>query len=292
MLKRRLGKSSIEVSVLGFGAGQIGDIAIEDCKVENILNSVLDNGINLIDTARGYYSSEERIGKFISHRRDEFILSTKVGYGIEGFQDWSYEIIEAGINEALRILKTDYIDIVFLHSCPSDVIINNGLMDAMDKAVESGKIKIAGYSGENEDLKFAIDTNRFGCIQTSINLFDQRGINNLLPAAIDNNIGIIGKRTLANAPWRFTDQPSGEYCENYWHRMREMNLKFDLPWDEVALRFALYSSGATSSLIGTTNQKHLEQNINLADKGALPDDIVDEIRKSFLANDKDWFGQV
>ena len=292
MITRKLGNTGFNISALGFGAGQIGDTAIEDGKVEHILNSALDNGINFIDTARGYYSSEERIGKFLSHRRDEFVLSTKVGYGIEGYQDWSYEIIEAGINEALKNLKTDFIDIVFLHSCPSDVITNNGLMDAMDKAIEAGEIKVAGYSGENEDLKFAINSKGFGCVQTSVNIFDQRGINNLLPIALENEMGIIGKRTLANAPWGFSDQPVGEYCESYWLRMKEMNLEFNLPWDEIAIRFALYSTNVDCSLIGTTNHEHLLHNIKLAEKGPLPKDIVAAIKKSFIAKDKDWIGQV
>ncbi|MCL6494566.1 MAG: aldo/keto reductase [Ignavibacterium sp.] len=84
MIYRKFGNTDLQVSAIGFGAGEIGDYNLPDSEVEKLLNTALDLGINLIDTARGYYASEERIGKFISHRRGEFILSTKVGYGIDG----------------------------------------------------------------------------------------------------------------------------------------------------------------------------------------------------------------
>src|SRR5262244_1850636 len=97
---RRFGNTGLTVSALGYGAGQIGDLRIDEKDVERILNSVLDCGITLIDTARGYGASEERIGKHISHRRHEFVLSTKVGYGIPGYSDWTYDCIKAGVDEA------------------------------------------------------------------------------------------------------------------------------------------------------------------------------------------------
>ena len=112
MIYRNFGNTGLKVSALGFGAGEIGDYAVSENDSERILNAVLDLGVNLIDTARGYFASEERIGKYISHRRKEFILSTKVGYSIEGYADWSYDIILAGVDNALRLMKTDYIDIV------------------------------------------------------------------------------------------------------------------------------------------------------------------------------------
>lgn len=133
----------------------------------------MDLGINLIDTARGYYASEERIGKYISYRRKEFILSTKVGYSIEGYADWSYDIILAGVDNALRLMKTDYIDIVHLHSCDLNSLQRGEVIEALNKTIEQGKVRVAAYSGENEELKFAVDSNKFGSVQTSINICDQ-----------------------------------------------------------------------------------------------------------------------
>ena len=116
MIYRTFAGEDIKVSALGYGAGLIGISDLDNNSVEVLLNSVLDLGINLIDTARGYGLSEERIGQFISHRRKEFILSTKVGYDIPGTTDWTYDCIIKGIDAALVKPRTDYIDIVHLHS--------------------------------------------------------------------------------------------------------------------------------------------------------------------------------
>src|SRR5665647_1909397 len=105
---RQFGFTGLKVSALGFGAGHIGDYNSDEKSIDNLLNTAVDLGVNLIDTARGYGASEERIGKFLSHRRDEIILSTKVGYSIPGYQDWTYDLSLIHISEALKQLRTDY----------------------------------------------------------------------------------------------------------------------------------------------------------------------------------------
>ena len=145
---RNFADTGIKVSTLGFGAGQIGDHSISEIEIEKILNTILDYGINLIDTARSYGCSEERIGRHLSHRRSEFILSTKIGYGIEGYKDWTYDCITAGIETALQTLRTDYIDIVHFHSCPIETLQNTNVIEALNKAVEAGKVRVAAYSGK------------------------------------------------------------------------------------------------------------------------------------------------
>lgn len=101
--KRQFGRTGIEVSALGYGAGHIGAESLSDKDAESILNAVVDRGITLIDTARGYHLSEERIGKFLcATRRDEIVLSTKVGYGVEGVPDWTYQSVYRGIDEARK----------------------------------------------------------------------------------------------------------------------------------------------------------------------------------------------
>ena len=104
MIYRNFGNTGLEISIIGFGAGEIGDLAIEDAKVDAILNFALDNGINLIDTARGYYyASEDRIGKFISHRFfDSLFSQPKLATELRDKEDWSYECIIAGVDEARR----------------------------------------------------------------------------------------------------------------------------------------------------------------------------------------------
>ncbi|MFN3871529.1 MAG: aldo/keto reductase [Ignavibacterium sp.] len=289
MIYREFGNTGFKVSAIGFGAGEIGDYSISDSEVDKLLNAALDLGINLIDTARGYFASEERIGKFISHRRNEFILSTKVGYGIEGYSDWTYDIILAGIDEALRILKTDYIDIVHLHSCDINVLIKGEVIEALQKAKRVGKIRVAAYSGENDALEYAINSDKFDSIMTSVNICDQYSLNNLIPAAKQKNLGVIAKRPIANAPWRFNDRPFGNYAEEYWLRLKEMKLPEQENWLDTFLRFSVFAEGIDSVIIGTTNISHLKTNIEIIEKGPLNPSLTKYIKKSFNGN---WMGLI
>jgi aryl-alcohol dehydrogenase-like predicted oxidoreductase len=289
---RDFGNTGIKVSALGFGAGEIGDLAVPDKQVETILNTALDYGINLIDTARGYFASEERIGKFIGHRREEYVLSTKVGYGVEGHEDWSYESVSIGIDEALKKMNTDYIDIVHLHSCNVEQLDSGYATDALLKAVEEGKVRISAYAGDNAPLGFAIECGKFRSIITSLNVFDQRIISNNLSRAKDNSMGVIAKRPVGNAPWRFKDRPEGHYCETYWDRMKAMRLDFGKNWQEIALRFSAYIWGVDSCIVGTTKVEHLKANVDIMNKGKLDDEIINNIRKVFRDNDDNWIAQV
>lgn len=289
MIYRNFGKTGLEVSAVGFGAGQIGDYNIPEKQVEHLLNAALDLGINLIDTARGYYASEERIGKYISHRRNEFVLSTKIGYGIEGFNDWTSEIIIAGVDEALRILRTDFIDIVHLHSCNIDILRRGEVIEALHKVIESGKIKVAAYTGENEELRFAVDSNSFGSIMTSVNICDQIDIESSIKSAAEKGMGVVAKRPLANAPWRFNERPFGNYAETYWLRWKEMNLPEQEDWLDTFIRFSVFTDGIDSAIVGTISPDHLKQSIHAIEKGPLPDDIYILIRNSF---NPDWRGEV
>uniref|UniRef100_A0A832CX96 Aldo/keto reductase n=1 Tax=Ignavibacterium album TaxID=591197 RepID=A0A832CX96_9BACT len=284
MIYRKFGNTDLQVSAIGFGAGEIGDYNLPDSEVEKLLNTALDLGINLIDTARGYYASEERIGKFISHRRGEFILSTKVGYGIDGYADWSYEIILAGIDEALQIMKTDHIDVVHLHSCSTETLQRGEVIDALLEAKKKGKIKFAAYSGENQALEFAINTGKFDSIMTSVNICDQHSLNKLIPIAKEKYLGIIAKRPIANAPWKFSERPLGNYAEEYWLRWKEMNLPDSDNWLETFLRFTVFAEGVDSAIVGTTNINHLKNDIELIQKGPLDKTLVSQIKSAFRDN--------
>lgn len=289
MIYRELGKTGLKVSAIGFGAGEIGDYSISDSEVDKLLNAALDLGINLIDTARGYYASEERIGRFLSHRRNEFILSTKVGYGIEGYNDWTYEIILAGIDEALRVMKTDYIDIVHLHSCDINVLKKGEVTEALLKAKQMGKIRVAAYSGENDALEYAISSDKFDSIMTSVNICDQYSLNNLIPMAKQKHLGVIAKRPIANAPWRFVERPVGNYAEEYWLRWKEMNLPESENWLDTFLRFSIYADGIDSAIIGSTNVNHLQTDIQIIEKGPLNPALANYIKTSF---NEHWMGLI
>ena len=289
---RDFGTTGIKVSPLGLGAGHLGDNTLSNKEAERLLNRALDLGVTLFDTARGYERSEERIGAYLSHRRTEVIISTKVGYGIEGLADWTYDCILAGVHQALRLMKTDYLDIVHLHSCPVEILRQGAVTDALQQSVEQGIVRVAAYSGENEHLNFALESNRFRSLQCSINICDQRTLDGLLQRAKERGMGIIAKRPVANAPWRFSERPVGRYAEEYWKRWKAMNLEFEIPWQELALRFTAYTWGVDSCIVGTTSLNHLQQNIKSINKGKLPQSIIDELRSAFHRHDSNWVGQV
>lgn len=289
---RQFGKTRLKVSALGYGAGQIGADHISEKKAKSILNTVLDSGINLIDTARGYGASEERIGKAISKRRDEFVLSTKVGYGIEGVPDWTYDAVKIGIDEAISKMKSEWIDIVHLHSCPKQTLQQGEVIRALEDAQQEGKIVVGAYSGENHDLEYAVLSERFGSMMASINVFDQKIIDWQLPRAKNRSMGVIAKRPLGNAPWRFSEFPEGDYSAQYWLRMKDMALDFGSDWDDFALRFSAFTYGVDSCIVGTTNLKNLKKNVDNIEKGILPQEIINQIREAFVSNDKNWMGEI
>ncbi len=293
MQMKPYGRSGLDVSVLGLGAGQVGDEKLLESDAAQLLNTALDLGITLIDTARGYGQSEERIGRHLSHRRAEFVLSTKVGYGIEGHPDWSAGIIEAGVDEALRRMRTDYIDIVHLHSCELSTLQAGDVVDALMRVREKGKIRVAAYSGENQALDWAVASGCFGGVECSVNLFDQANLGDPLSRARKDGLGVIAKRPLGNAPWRFGERPVGDYAETYWERMQR--LAYDttgLAWDEFALRFSAWQSEVSCAIVGTASVAHLRHNVEIAAKGPLPADVVIAVQDRFAACGGNWAGQV
>ncbi|MBX7246400.1 MAG: aldo/keto reductase [Candidatus Sumerlaeaceae bacterium] len=293
MKKRQFGNTGIEVSVLGLGGGQVGSDSLSDADADRFLNTVLDLGITLIDTARMYGHSEERIGKYISHRRDEYILSSKCGYTIPGYEDWTYDCVIAGVDRALDLMKTDRVDIMHLHSCPKEVLERGDVIQALEDVVKAGKVRFAAYSGENEALEYAIGTGRFASLQTSVNFCDQRGISQYLPEATQRGMGVIAKRPLANAPWLYDQRPVGQYVEVYWERFHAMGLPtFDLPWDEVALRFAAFAPGVSSIISGTAKPDHIRRNAEILAKGPLPEPIIITMTETYASHGDCWPGQI
>jgi len=297
MRRMPYGTTGLSVSILGLGAGQVGGASVTDAQADSLLNGVLDAGITLIDTARGYGQSEARIGRYISHRRSEFILSTKIGYGVDGHEDWTYSCIRAGIERALTLMRTDELDIVHLHSCRADVLRDSGVVDALLEARDAGLIRAAAYSGENADLAHALQSGVFDGYMASVNICDQRVIDDALPAMHAQKVGFIAKRPIANAPWVHAQRPAGQYVEPYWDRFRAMGFQNDRPpgdagWADIALRFAAYTPGVSCSIVGTASLDHLRANIAAVNRGPLDPDAIALFREAFHRCDTDWTGQV
>lgn len=284
-----LGSTGLTVSVLGFGAMHLNDGRTSEDEAGRLLNQVLDAGVTLIDTARGYGLSEERIGRHIAHRRSQYVLSTKVGYGIEGYTDWTYDCIVAGVDAALTRMRTDVLDIVHLHSCPQHVLQNGEVVRALEDCQARGKLRVAAYSGDEDALRFAIDCGRFGSVQSSVSLCDQSNLLRHLPTAQAMGVGVIAKRPLAGGIWRFAERPD-EFAEGqYWDRFQAMGLqRGELDWAEVALRFAAYAPGVASAIVGTRTPDNFLRNVAIAEQGPLPAALQAQISAAFAHHNQGW----
>lgn len=292
---RRYGHTDIFINPLGMGAAQIGDPNLDDAEVGRMLNAAVDAGVNFFDTAPSYGISEDRIGRHISRhlaqRRAELVISTKLGYGVPGVPDWTGPCITAGVDQALRLLQTDHIDIAHFHSCPHSVLEQGDVIAALEAAKRAGKVRAMAYSGENDDLAYAIACGRFDGFMASLNICDQRIISTLLPAM--QGKGFIAKRAVANHPWRFAQRPVGDYCEEYWLRWQAMGLdNRGLEWGEISLRFALATAGVTGAVVGTAKAAHLLHSLEWAANGPLDAAWVAELRSAFVAHDQGWVGQI
>lgn len=291
--RREFGRTGLMVSILGLGSAQVGSSQVSEADAERLLNGTLDAGINLIDTARGYGLSEERIGRYLARRRNEFYISTKVGYGVPGHKDWTAGSVMAGIERALSLMRTDVLDIVHLHSCDEDVLRSGEVITALDLARQSGKIRFSAYSGENTDLDYAIATGNFQSVQFSVNPCDQRSIEGALAQATRRGLGVIAKRPLANYFWRFEERPFGDYAEDYWLRAELMGLSpCGLSWPKFVLRFSAFTPGVHTCITGTSSLDHLLDNIRIVSEGPLPEEIYYQARQAFRLADKGWIGLV
>lgn len=295
MERIRLGTTGLEVSKLGFGAAPVGYLGENVERTAEVLNTLLDQGVNLIDTAACYPNSEELIAESVGHRRQEFALVSKCGHQAGGLSgaEWSPRLISESIDRSLRQLKTDRIDVMLLHSCEESVLRQGDAIAALARAREAGKIRFSGYSGDNQEAAYAATIDEVRVIETSINICDQRNIDTVMPLARENGIGILAKRPVANACWKKLSEQRGVYqgyAEPYTRRFAEMNLSLadlgfdgapDSNWAEVALRFTLSIGGVHCALVGTTNPKNAAANIPNAELGALPSETVELIRARF-----------
>ena len=285
--QRRFGDTGLQVSAIGLGAGQIGEHDVSEEDAAAVLHGALDLGVTLIDTARSYGASEERIGRHLAHRRDEFVLSSKGGAGVEGLPDWSPQAVTRSIEDSLRRTRSERIDVFHLHSCSVEVLRRGDLQDALDAAVAAGKVGVAAYSGDNEHLAFAAGSGRFGSVEASASIADQWNLRNV--AGRHPELGVIAKRPIANAPWRFAERPVGHYAELYWERLRELDYDFgDLDRAELALRFTAYAPGVHSAIVGTAKLGNLRRNVEAAARGPLPEDVLQRIDATWRRVGADW----
>ncbi|GGA30187.1 aldo/keto reductase [Paenibacillus physcomitrellae] len=297
MEKRQYGNTGMEVSVLGFGGAEIGR-GVSEQEVERLLHSALDAGLNVIDTAECYGDSEELIGKVLGGRRNDFYLFTKCGHasGLEG-GDWKPSMLETSIDRSLKRLKTDYVDVIHLHSCSEEVLRQGEVIEVLQKAKQAGKIRFIGYSGDSKDAAFAIQTGVFDSFETSVNIADQESVELTIPKAKEKGMGIIAKRPIANAAWTYDSLDEQAYPYVYWKRLGE--LKYDFLEQDIkqavqtALRFTLSVPGVDTAIVGTNKPNRWQENAELLAEGLLSSEVFERIRNRWREVAKpDWSGQV
>jgi aryl-alcohol dehydrogenase-like predicted oxidoreductase len=285
----------MNVSVLGFGGAEIGFESMPDADVSRLLNSALDAGLNVIDTGECYRDSEEKIGRAVGHRRGDYFLFTKCGHA-SGFEepDWDPKMLAKQIDRSLQRLQTDHLDLLQLHSCSEEILRQGDVIDVLRTAKAAGKTRYLGYSGDRNDARLALETGVFDTLQTSINIADQQALRLTLPLAIDQGVGVIAKRPIANAAWR-AEPPVGSYSRVYWERLQELAYPFlGQPSEEIvsiALRFTLAQPGVCTAIVGTGKPERWLQNARLLEAGALPAADVEAIRKRWAEVGADWEGK-
>ncbi len=293
MQRRRLGRTGLQVSALGFGSGPIGLLAIDRSRAARVLNLLLDAGINIIDTAAAYKGSEAVIGEAIGHRRDEYVLVSKCGRPDDDIQGepWSADLIARTIDRALRRLRTDHLDVMLLHSCELETLKEGTALAALTGAQQAGKVRWVGYSGDNEAASWAVGESAIAVLETSVNPFDQANIETALPGARAHGVGVIAKRPIGNSAWKeLLPGLYQDYAQIYRDRFRQMKLMpaslgvsgdVEKAWTELALRFTLSQPDVHTAIVGTTDPQHAVENVAFAEKGPLQPEAAERVRTAF-----------
>ena len=232
-----LGRTGIEVPVLGYGTVPIGRDDHPYERAERLLDGLLGAGLDLWDTAAAYDNAEEVIGRFLDGRRERVTLVTKTGK-LRGYASaWSRAEIEETVDASLRKLRTDAVDVLLLHSCDLAMLRDGDVVGTMEQLKQAGKTRFIGYSGDNEALAYAVDLSVFDVIEASYSLCDQANRETIARAG-SADIGVLVKRPLANAVPGRTTAPASAYAEPYWRRWQALGLR-----DEDVGGHALAGSG-------------------------------------------------
>ena len=289
MIKKTLGRTGLEVTQLGYGSMGLrgpntwGVRVVEEEAADVFLNTVLDSGINFIDTAPDYGICEQRIGEYISHRRSEYILATKCGCDylqhddhIEIKHTWTKETVKRNVETSLRRLRTDHIDLLQFHGGDAETLQQAGLIDLLKDYQSQGVIRFIGMSSKLPDIRALIHLEVFDTFQIPYSCLapEHEG---MITAAAATGAGVIIRGGIAHGgPDAEIERPA---LNDIWDRARLAEL---LPaWmskAELILRYTLSNPDCHTTIVGTCNHVHLKENLRAAERGPLPGELVEEIR--------------
>ncbi len=292
LTKNLLGDTGLNVTRLGFGAMEIRgaprgrEVTAEQADI--ILNAVLDAGINYIDTSIDYGMSEEYIGRFIANRRDEYILASKCGCkvgapvapaGGPSVHEFTRENVITGVEQSLTRMKTDYMDVVQFHSSPDmQTLETEGALDALRELQQQGKVRHIGMSGTLPNLTEQIASDAFAVLQIPYSALE-RDHEDLIGTAAAKGIGNVIRGGVAKGE----PGESGVVGRVSWDTFEQAKLG-ELQEDSESrtsfmLRFTVSHPGMHTTIVGTLNPDHLQQNVDAVERGALPDDVYTEAKR-------------
>ncbi|MCM3690908.1 aldo/keto reductase [Neobacillus niacini] len=294
MKYRKLGKSDLNVSVVGIGTWQYGGEWGKDFKqkeVDEILDKAKEMGINLIDTAECYgdHLSERFIGNYLKNQnREDWIVATKFGHHFhESFtrtNHWSAGEVVKQLDDSLRALGTDYVDIYQFHSGSDDVFQNEELWTVLDKQMKAGKIRHLGISiGSNENIyqtDLATEVNA-SVIQVVYNRLDRKPEEQVFPSCEVQNLGVLARVPLASGYLSGKYKPGAVFDQNDVRNnhlqsevLKQLKLVEEIQQNEVpkgvnmaqwALAWCLKHPAVTSVIPGCKNVEQVELNALVAD---------------------------
>jgi aryl-alcohol dehydrogenase-like predicted oxidoreductase len=304
MMTRTLGGTGADVTVLGYGAmelrGRPRGPEIADQDAGRLLNAVLDGGINLIDTSPDYGRSEELIGRYIGYRRDEFFLASKCGCPIElpteapppYPHDYSPGNVRADVEQSLRRLRTDRLDLVQVHMSPSKATLEEShTVETLKGLQAEGKVRFIGMSGILPQLPEHIAMGVFDAFQIPYSAV-QRDHEELITEAADAGAGTLirggAARGAASEDKNWQTRPLGQdpgVGQRNWEAsgLADLLSEAGMSGMEFVLRFTLSHPGLSTTIVGTSSPVHLASNIAVAERGPLPADLYDEARKRLPA---------
>lgn len=289
MITKTLGRTGLEVTQLGYGSMGLrgprtwGKRVVSEEDADRFLNAVLDAGINFIDTSPDYGIAEERIGRYIASRRNEYYLATKCGCcpvqhedHLEILHEWKRDVLVRNIETSLTRMKTDYIDILQFHGGDAETLQREGLIETLIDFRDRGLIRFIGMSSSLPNLPALIELGVFDTFQIPYSCLTPEH-HNLITQAAETGAGIIIRGGIAKGG------PDAEIqrqeINNIWEQAGLEELLMEgMTRAELILRFTLSHPHCHTTIVGTCNPDHLQENLSSAEEGLLPSEMYEEVK--------------